>query len=54
MSRLMPILVGLAVLVAAGVVHGLWTERWRPSAERFCGAAGARRRHARPSDPRTR
>lgn len=31
MSRALPVLVGLAVLLAAGLVHGLWTDRWRPS-----------------------
>jgi hypothetical protein len=33
MSRLLPGVVGLAVLLGAGVVHGLWTERWQRSAE---------------------
>jgi hypothetical protein len=31
MVRLLPILVGLVVLVAGGVVHGLWTDRWERS-----------------------
>ena len=30
-SRLIAILVGLLVLVSAGVVHGLWTDRWHQS-----------------------
>lgn len=30
MRRLLPILVGAVVLVAGGVVHGLWTDRWHP------------------------
>src|SRR5687768_13471908 len=38
MTRLLPILIGLAVLLSGGVVHGLWTERWRPSAELARGA----------------
>jgi hypothetical protein len=33
MRRSIPLLVGLAVLLAAGAVHGLWTERWLRSAE---------------------
>jgi hypothetical protein len=33
MVRSSPIVVGLAVLLGAGAVHGLWTERWRRSAE---------------------
>jgi hypothetical protein len=28
---LLPIVLGLAVLLSAGVVHGLWTYRWQPS-----------------------
>jgi len=31
MTRLVPALTALTLLVATGVVHGLWTERWRPS-----------------------
>src|SRR5688572_18818037 len=31
MTRAIPALVGLTVLVAAGLVHGLWTDRWVPS-----------------------
>lgn len=31
MLRSIPILVGLAILVATGIVHGLWTYRWQPS-----------------------
>ena len=33
MRRPLPVLAGLAVLVGTGVVHGLWTERWRRSTE---------------------
>jgi hypothetical protein len=33
MSRWVPLLVGLAVLLGTGIVHGLWTDRWRPSQE---------------------
>ena len=33
MSRLLAILVGFVVLVSAGVVHGLWTDRWHQSEE---------------------
>jgi hypothetical protein len=33
MSRFLPSMVGLAVLLGAGVVHGLWTERWQGSTE---------------------
>jgi hypothetical protein len=33
MPRYLPPLCGLAVLLSAGVVHGLWTERWSRSAE---------------------
>jgi hypothetical protein len=31
MTRLLPALTALTLLVTTGVVHGLWTERWRPS-----------------------
>lgn len=31
MLRTLPLLIGLAILVAVGVVHGLWTDRWHPS-----------------------
>jgi len=31
--RFLAIPVGLAVLLAAAVVHGLWTDRWEPSME---------------------
>jgi hypothetical protein len=33
LKRSLPVLAGLAVLVGTGVVHGLWTDRWRHSAE---------------------
>jgi hypothetical protein len=39
MTRWLPFLVGLAVLLGAGIVHGLWTERWRPSDELVEAAA---------------
>jgi hypothetical protein len=39
MSRWLPFLVGLAVLLGAGIVHGLWTERWQPSGELVEAAA---------------
>src|SRR4051812_20062873 len=28
-----PVLVGLAILLAGGVAHGVWTDRWRPNQE---------------------
>lgn len=31
MLRVFPLLVGLTVLVAVGLVHGVWTDRWHPS-----------------------
>ncbi len=31
MTRLLPGLVAMCVLAASGLVHGLWTERWRQS-----------------------
>src|SRR4051812_5263445 len=33
MRRTLPILVGLAVLLAGGVAHGVWTDRWRANQE---------------------
>jgi hypothetical protein len=30
MTRILPIAATLAVLIAGGVVHGLWTDRWVP------------------------
>src|SRR6516225_943605 len=27
------VLIATALLVATGVVHGLWTDRWKPSAD---------------------
>ena len=39
MSRLLPFLVGVALLLGAGIVHGLWTDRWRPSQELADAAA---------------
>jgi len=43
MSKFFPALVGLVLLVACGVVHGLWTDRWdlsnepKISADRLAG-----------------
>jgi hypothetical protein len=39
MTRFLPWLTTLTLLLAAGVVHGLWTERWTPSPalEQACG-----------------
>jgi hypothetical protein len=31
MTRFLPYLTSLTLLLASGVVHGLWTERWNPS-----------------------
>ncbi|MBI1917182.1 MAG: hypothetical protein HYS12_20955, partial [Planctomycetes bacterium] len=28
MSRILPAAVAVAVVVAAGLVHGFWTDRW--------------------------
>src|SRR5262249_57881511 len=39
MKRFFPLGTGLAVLLAAGVVHGTWTQRWRPSQELHAAAA---------------
>jgi hypothetical protein len=39
MRRFVPILIGLAVVAGAGVVHGVWTHRWRPSADLEAAAA---------------
>lgn len=33
MLRLLTLGTGLGILVAASVVHGMWTQRWRPSQE---------------------
>ncbi len=33
MSRIIPLLAGLAIVVGAGWVHGLWTQRWSKSAD---------------------
>lgn len=33
MKRGLALLVGLTLLLAGGVVHGLWTDRWQPSGE---------------------
>ncbi len=37
-SRLLPLLVGLALLLTTGLVHGLWTDRWQPSEKVARGA----------------
>src|SRR5215831_4661092 len=29
MKRMLPIAVALAAVLAAGIVHGFWTDRWR-------------------------
>jgi hypothetical protein len=47
MFRPVPFLVGLAVLLGGGVVHGLWTNRWRASEEL---AKAAERLQALPDD----
>src|SRR5947209_1434315 len=31
MPRIVAILIGLAIVAGTGVVHGVWTNRWRPS-----------------------
>src|ERR1700675_4701344 len=31
MTRLLPWLTALTLLLTAGLMHGLWTERWQPS-----------------------
>ncbi len=33
MSRVLPVLIGILVLVTTGLVHGWWTDRWHPSNE---------------------
>jgi hypothetical protein len=33
MSRLLLFLAGLAIILGAGLVHGVWTERWQPRRE---------------------
>jgi hypothetical protein len=48
MSRLLPFLVGLTLLLAGGVVHGLWTDRWGAPAVLEQAAA---RLEALPDDP---
>jgi hypothetical protein len=40
MTRILPIVAAVAVLVAGGVVHGLWTDRW--SVQPDAAAAAAR------------
>jgi hypothetical protein len=33
MRKLVPLVTGLVIVVAAGVVHGIWTDRWKLSDE---------------------
>jgi hypothetical protein len=33
MNRGLAILIGLSLLLAGGIAHGLWTGRWQPSGE---------------------
>jgi hypothetical protein len=47
MTSRLPFLVGLVVLLGAGIVHGVWTGRWRPSRE---VADAAARLDALPDD----
>ncbi len=48
MSRFLPFLIGLALLLGGGVVHGLWTDRWREPEDL---AAAAARLETLPDDP---
>lgn len=43
MTRFLPLATGLALLLAASVVHGVWTQRWQPS--RALDVAAARLEH---------
>ncbi len=33
MFRTIPVVLGIAAVVACGVVHGFWTDRWQPATE---------------------
>jgi hypothetical protein len=48
MSRILPFLIGLTLLLGGGVVHGLWTDRWQTSEDL---AAAAARLETLPDDP---
>jgi Protein of unknown function (DUF3485) len=48
MSRFLPFLIGLALLLGGGVVHGLWTDRWREPEDL---AEAAARLEVLPDDP---
>jgi hypothetical protein len=39
MPRYLPLASGLLILLTAGIVHGVWTQRWRPSPELQAAAA---------------
>src|SRR6516164_3309394 len=39
MTRILPIATGLVALIACGVVHGLWTDRWLPKPDPAAAAA---------------
>jgi hypothetical protein len=39
MTRILPIMVAVVALVACGVVHGLWTDRWVPKPDPAAAAA---------------
>lgn len=39
MSRAIPFTIGLALILASGLAHGVWTGRWRSSAELQAAAA---------------
>lgn len=43
MARLLPLGTGLVILAAASLVHGMWTQRWRPA--HALQAAAARLEH---------
>ncbi len=38
-KRILPLAAGLVLLIAGGLVHGVWTQRWRPSDELREGTA---------------
>jgi hypothetical protein len=48
MRRTLPLLVGIALVLAVGVAHGLWTERWGSSPQLH--AAAARLEHEQPGN----